>query len=342
VYRYTILLAAVLALLAAPSVANAGEAHQQDNRVIFFADPGETNHVTVTVDSTGITLRDTGAPVTPGEGCVAVDPNKVFCAKTPEPKGHQSVTLVLKDRDDYGRLVGYYPGSFLEGDEGADTLIGGSADDSIYGDDDSVVGPEGDDVLRGNSGPDHLQGGRGTDVIDGGGGIDVSDYRDHLDAVTVDLDGVADDGSPGENDDLRNIENVWGGLGDDTIVGDDGDNQLWGKDGADVINGGPGDDSISGLEGPDRLDGGRGADHVRGGPHLDTVLGGPGDDLVVGGGKADVLDGGPGDDRMDGGPDNDTLRARDGDRDVILGGTGQDRARIDRGLDSARGIQAFL
>jgi hypothetical protein len=40
-----------------------------------------------------------------------------------------------------------------------------------------------------------------------------------------------------------------------------------------------------------------------------------------------------------GGPGRDTIYARDGTRDVVEGGPGSDRARVDRGLDRLRSVE---
>lgn len=53
-----------------------------------------------------------------------------------------------------------------EGENGNDTLIGGSASDQLHG-------GNGNDILRGNGGNDILMGGRGNDVLNGGAGRDV-------------------------------------------------------------------------------------------------------------------------------------------------------------------------
>ena len=57
--------------------------------------------------------------------------------------------------------------------------------------------------------------------------MDTASWRTASFAVTIDLDDVPDDGRPGESDDVRpTVENVSGGLGDDTITGDNDGNHL--------------------------------------------------------------------------------------------------------------------
>ena len=66
----------------------------------------------------------------------------------------------------------------LEG--GADTLIGGAGDDTLYGDTrlDSGLTRGGNDGLFGGAGDDVLIGNGGSDLIDGGAGTDIADFSD--------------------------------------------------------------------------------------------------------------------------------------------------------------------
>jgi RTX calcium-binding nonapeptide repeat (4 copies)/WD40-like Beta Propeller Repeat len=65
----------------------------------------------------------------------------------------------------------------------------------------------------------------------------------------------------------------------------------------------------------------------------DIIRAGPGDDVVLGGAGNDVIYGGSGSDWLFGSAGNDLIMARDGNPDIVNGGPGRDRARIDRGLD---------
>ena len=86
--------------------------------------------------------------------------------------------------------------------------------------------------------------------------------------------GIAQDGFGG-TDTLVNIERVRGSdSGDDTLIGDAGNNRLEGKDGDDTLivvkvmtglDGGAGDDTLIGGGGDDWLDGGSGNDVLIGG-----------------------------------------------------------------------------
>ena len=111
----------------------------------------------------------------------------------------------------------------------------------------------------------------------------------------VRLDGVANDGSAGENDFVKaDVEGAVGGTAGDTLIGNTGDNFLQGLDGADTITGANGEDALCG-------DGTASSDsyffgycELSSGGAADNLNGGNGDDQLSGGGGADVLDGGAG------------------------------------------------
>ena len=92
---------------------------------------------------------------------------------------------------------------------------------------------------------------------------------------------------------------LYGGAGDDDLLGGINNDQLYGFAGNDVLNAGDGHDWLLGSAGKDTLLGGNGNDNLRG-------QGGSGDDLT----------GGPGIDRLDGGAGPDIIR-RDGD-DIVI------------------------
>ncbi len=176
------------------------------------------------------------------------------------------------------RLVGGAGNDVLCGLGGNDTLLGGGGADTL-------LGGGGRDTLSGGGGGDSLVGGTGADLLQGGTGTDTVSYADHSTPVTADLDGLADDGSAGERDQIQTVENLSGGSGSDTLTGSGGSNALVGGGGADDLTGGGGGDSLVGSGGDDELSGGTGAD---------TLSGGPLDDLLVGGEGVDQLDGGSG------------------------------------------------
>jgi Ca2+-binding RTX toxin-like protein len=79
--------------------------------------------------------------------------------------------------------------------------------------------------------------------------------------------------SAGEGNDL-----VIAGNANDTIAGDDGDDEISAAGGNDVVRGGAGHDTIFGGDGDDRLSGDNHADRIFGNAGNDTVRGGRGDD----------------------------------------------------------------
>jgi len=127
-------------------------------------------------------------------------------------------------------------------------IVGDGQDGNFY-----FNGGGGADSLAGGSGSDNLLGGAGNDTIlydaqdylDGGAGIDVLDLRDETSDVTIDLSDTTAK--------YKGFENILGGSGMDTLLGDgktnllsagDGGNWLDGKGGKDTITGGEGDDTI--------------------------------------------------------------------------------------------------
>jgi uncharacterized repeat protein (TIGR01451 family) len=116
---------------------------------------------------------------------------------------------------------------------------------------------------------------------------------------------------------------IFGGPGNDIIVGGRGDDQIDGENDNDTINGGAGNDSLCGDNGRDVLVGGLGNDTLFGETGNDVLAGGVGNDLLLGGDGNDVLDGGVGDDRLYGLAGNDTL-VGDVGNNILVGGSGND------------------
>jgi Ca2+-binding RTX toxin-like protein len=192
-----------------------------------------------------------------------------------------------------------------------------------------VYGGGGDDVVDGDG---YKQ--PGSDVIDGGAGYDYfegwgipSDLQ-RQPTVSLTLDGAANDGRPGENDNVTGVEDfqmyVVG-----SFTGSDGPEKFVianpGNSGPSNLIGRGGDDELVGHDFNDNVDGGAGNDHVEGGLGNDTVAGGPGQDTIYGDATASrctyysckIPFG------------NDVIAARDGEADNIDCGIGQDRAIVD-------------
>ncbi|HWS35826.1 MAG TPA: calcium-binding protein [Actinoplanes sp.] len=185
------------------------------------------------------------------------------------------------------RITGNNGPNYLRGGFGDDIINGLGGDDQLYGENgkDRLDGGAGDDRLAGDSRVDPEDSFRAfADVLIGGSGADTADYVLHEVAVTVDLDGAkGDDGARGEKDTIAtDVENVLGGIGDDTLTGNNGNNVVnGGRAGADVLRGLGGDDTLLSDSLPigesdkqvDILDGGA---HVTGDRHRagpeDTVV----------------------------------------------------------------------
>ena len=158
---------------------------------------------------------------------------------------------------------------------------------------------------------------------------------------------------------------IWGGAGNDTIIGADGLNIIFGdigtvrKDddkyiieanvdpgvaGNDIILGGSKKDIIFGGAGNDQIDGGASSDYIFGDggrydetgtiPKIDrtdiNIDGGR--DTLIGGDGNDAIYGGGGDDHIDGGAGNDEIYGERG-HDRIMGGSDDDTIHGGEGMD---------
>jgi Ca2+-binding RTX toxin-like protein len=121
-----------------------------------------------------------------------------------------------------------------------------------------------------------------------------------------------------------------GTRGRDVICGLGGNDRILGGGGADIVYGGPG---------ADILDGGIGNDILRGGAGNDQLIGRSGNDRLEGASGVDRLEGGTGLDVLLGGAGPDVLRAHDGRRDTVRGGTGNDLAFADRNVDQLVSVE---
>jgi Ca2+-binding RTX toxin-like protein len=357
----TIAVAGALTLAAViPAAADAATVTYEGDTVYYRAAPGEKNSTGPSeglFDTSRLRFSDQVPINAPADRCQSYD-GWVECVMP------QKLVFELGDGDDSVSFSFAPPGLPTEvyGGDGADwiegyvisagplaqVLDGGAGNDRIDADkgNDVVRGGPGDDELEGGAGSDTVEGGDGNDLlmpdgfedpsadtVDGGAGIDtVSDYDQPSNSshprLNLSFDGVANDGRPGENDNLVGVEKL-----DVSVSG--------------TFAGGPGDDDFfirSNLDGGDStVTGGAGSDKLKGHDHVETIDGGPGDDRVEGGYNNDVLTGGPGKDTIFGDSTtdtcnflsckipfgNDVINARDGEMDTIDCGPGEDRATVD-------------
>jgi len=170
-----------------------------------------------------------------------------------------------------------------------ENITGGRGDDTLTGDggpnvldgyktgNDTLVGGDGNDKLLGRAGNDTLDGQLGADDLDGGADVDTADYSARTAAVSVSLDGHANDGNADDGpstarDNVRpTVENVRGGAGNDLLVGSADANDLSGGPGDDRLRGLDGNDLLHGDDGKDTLVGGANADFLDGGADVDTA-----------------------------------------------------------------------
>jgi Ca2+-binding RTX toxin-like protein len=222
------------------------------------------------------------------------------------------------------------------GGDGEDEVLGGSGGDVIHGGpgNDRLDGGPGRDQVFGDEGDDNLAGGRPLepDLLDGGAGGDTidADWYDSnrpTNSVTVTLDGVADDGRPGEGDNVVGVETIKVRqaarlvAGADPVVFDVTGTQA----GSTALVGSPGADRLRSYDYDDRIDGLGDDDSIEGGNGNDTIDPGPGRDSVV-------ADAGPGSCNFlecRGVYGNDVILARDGEADTIECGPGNDRVVAD-------------
>lgn len=321
--RLVLAVLAATACLAATQAAMASTlAVQGGSTLQFTAAAAETNNVTVTRGATLYTVTDPGSTITPTGPCVTVNANTATCPVAGVTDVNMSLTdgndqasidatvtqvgITLQGGDGNDSLSGATTSDVLQGGPGNDTLNGQGGDDQLTGGagDDTLAGGDGDDSLSGGAGRDSVQGGGGDDTIPdagadvdpdsygGGAGTDLLDYSDAAVGVTVTLDGVANDGVPGEADNAAtDIEDVTGTTKADTISGSAAANELNGSSGDDTLSGGGGSDGLNGARGNDTLDGGSGIDALAGGPGSDTLRARDisADDVSCGGGVDSAL-----------------------------------------------------
>lgn len=346
-----------------PAAAQAATIAYEGDTLVYTAAPGEKNAtgpwegvvdtslITIS-DGYGVTLTsqtDRCTPVADRFEC-QVPARMVFRLGDGDDSFSMGIVRVdipieVDGGDGKDKLSGYNLSSgakthILDGGPGDDDISGDQGDDVVRGGpgDDIVDGGEGNDTVEGGEGNDTIYGDHfgapGTDTIDGGPGFDYmeSDYvipgKDFNPPAAVSFDGVANDGRPGENDNITGVEKLDSSVAG-TYTGSAGADDFFVKaDFNEAVS------TITGLGGNDKLVG-----H----DHAETIDGGPGDDTIEGGLNDDTLTGGPGKDTILGDSSqntcnflacriafgNDVIDARDGERDSIDCGVGDDRATVD-------------
>jgi serralysin len=254
-----------------------------------------------------------------------------------ESSGQGTDTILLR-LGDY-TLSGTHIENLTGAADRAFSVLGSSLNNVLTGgvQADTMMGDAGSDTLNGNAGADSLSGNAGNDRLDGGDGADWASYAELTEAsqaVTVNLVAERATGAAG-SDTLTGIENIRGGAGNDSLVGDGLANMLDGGAGADTMAGGTGDDVFIVGDGDvvrESADQGvdtillRRASFSLGAVNAENVTG---DTTglafsITGNGLANRLTGGALADTLNGGLANDSLIGGLGN-DSLIGGSGSDQ-----------------
>ena len=333
-----------LILPAAAQASVAGLDPLEGETVVYAADPGEANRLTITGEAKKtIVFQDPAATITAGRGCTSVNAHRVTCTSTTTSEDGAFVLASLEDGDDEATT---------KGELGFVSLDGGS----------------GNDRLDGSVGKSGLDGGIGTDQLIGGPATGRIDAVDTVRSAGIEVMPV----HRVERDEVSCAAPAGGGSAPtiqvdtaDVVSGPCGQRQVFMKDWVQV-DGTAGNDRldssflpshVNGLEGDDfielfgqhgRADGGPGNDTIQG---SGLLLGGPGDDKLdaqktstvaarldgedgddqlLGSAAGDRFTGGAGRDTITARSGNDTIRVRDGERDTVNCGDGRDVVLADR------------
>ncbi len=291
-----------------------------------------------------------------------------------------AVSGVSSATADNDLLQGFANADTLYGGGGEDRVYGGGGDDILYGDDTAamtVVALDIQAALQTSDGSealvlviDNLPNGAslsaGTQSLDGNGnpipgswtltesdlpGLTLStpangnNFTLNVSAVAVNLSTQGTLTSVGQVNvvlpDIGSGDYLDGGVGDDTLYGEDGDDLLRGGVGSDVLYGGAGDDTLV-IDADDwngNIDGGSGTDTVvidddrdvafyAAVSAVENIYGGRGNDSLYGDSRNNILYGGGGRDVLSGGGGNDEIHADAADvamgSNFVNGGSGID------------------
>lgn len=134
--------------------------------------------------------------------------------------------------------------------DGIEAVLGSAGNDTLSGNAGAnrLFAGLGNDFANGVDGDDWIDGGTGDDTLYGGAGTDTASYITAAAAVRVDLSLqlTRQDTLGAGRDYLSGFENLAGGFGDDTLIGNAGANVLDGGLGNDLLQGGAGADVLFG------------------------------------------------------------------------------------------------
>jgi Ca2+-binding RTX toxin-like protein len=212
-------------------------------------------------------------------------------------KGYVDGVLVDQMRSIFN-LIGGSGSNTLVGEANNNRLEGGAGTDFLYGGGgaDTLIGGAGTDYLYGQTGNNFFIGGAagsaGANQLWGGTGSDTASYAGTTGAVYADLGALAGYVDGVLVDQMSDIENLIGGSGSNTLVGNYRVNRLEGGAGTDFLYGGDGGDTLIGGAGTDYLYGEAGNDGFAGGAAgsagANQLWGGTGNDTAYYGGAGAV------------------------------------------------------
>lgn len=359
--RTSVLAGAVAALALTPAAASAGTIAYEGDTLVLTAASGEVNGLTFGGEEAGrLSLSDSTSYSFPADRCTQLDAGYAIQCDIPATvradlgdgddhvvvdhmvQGNPAVEVLGGGGNDNLKAIDGNTRLTLDGGAGADVLRSEGGNDVLRGgpDGDELIGGAGSDVLEGGGGADTLTGDAceapGADVLDGGAGFDtLTDWGDcgpdsDRRPVTVTVNGTADDGRPGEGDDVRDLD-VLRLFVPATVIGSDGDESVEIYAAADrepsSIQGRGGSDDLRSGSGRETIDGGAGDDRIEGGFNHDALTGGPGKDAIYGDSTFGNCGGNGQSCTLPFG--NDTINARDGEADQVDCGAGNDTAVVD-------------
>ena len=242
---------------------------------VVALDPTGTIHVAMTPASDTITLRREGEQIIVRRNGVdtAFAAGDVRRLNVPESAGNDTITVpfALDCTIDGGvgdDTISVGDGQMsLSGWEGNDVITAGRGAHDIdlwYGDDrvttgagnDTIDGWDGNDTIVSGPGGDFVSGGRGDDSITTSVGFDTIHTSDGNDTVHAGAghDLVIGSRAPnGSHDQYEGSKLVFGGDGDDSLMGGRGASTVFGDGGNDTLTGGPQSDSLDGGAGDDEI-----------------------------------------------------------------------------------------
>lgn len=307
--------------------------------ILYDGNVAAGDDIDVYMSGGDLMFRDLSNLIDAGPGCTNDDPHTVRCDTANLTRFRvrafdgENVVEVQNDGGVDNRLDGGDQKDVLIGDDATDVIKAGNGDDFVYGGNNPagppqlLRGEDGKDFIRGGSGRDDIRGEDGDDGLQPLAGVDLISGGNHRDRVYystapsyvhVSLDGVQNDGTNGELDNVStDVEDLNGSNWSDTLDGSHKENDILGLGGNDVITGSADDDHLHGGDDIDTLYGQTGVDVLNGGSEHDILKGGSDVDALFGEGGPDNLDGGPANDLLDGAAGADKLKGGDGEHDTV-------------------------